>query len=412
MPASHDRRPVGRSAALLLSVATLTLTALPGAAAAAPGGRGAAARAAAVTGADSGPDAVTARREQWQLGALHARAAWRHATGAGVTVGVIDSGVDSSHPDLAGRVLPGLDLVSDDHDGTYDAVGHGTTVAGLIAGRADDSTGAVGVAPGASILPVRVLDASNRYDDAAVVARGIRWAVDRGASVLNISLGGAGGSEALADALRYAFRHDVVVVACTGNLGPGAPSGVWFPARFPGVVAVSGLTRDPERSWRSAVTGPATALSAPATSLVGARPGGYWTVQGTSFAAPLVAASAALVRSRWPDLPAGQVIERLLRTSRDLGPTGRDPAYGYGAVDPYAALIAPVPAVTGNPLAETRAAGAEPGTEPGTARLGGAATTAETAVGPVPVPDRRLPLILAGGLVLAALVASVTRPRR
>ncbi|HEX5741070.1 MAG TPA: S8 family serine peptidase, partial [Pilimelia sp.] len=310
MPATHARRPVGRrTAALLLSVATATatlpVTALAGPAPAAPSARVAAAPSGRVAAAapparaaagrpgahqagpdpDTGLDPHTARRQQWQLDSLEAPAAWRHATGAGVTVAVIDSGVDAGHPDLAGAVLPGVDLVDPGRDGRYDAVGHGTTVAGLIAGR-DDGDGAVGLAPGARILPVRVLDASNRYDDAGVVADGIRWAVDHGASVINISLGGAGGGEVLGEALRHAFRNDVVVVACTGNLGPGAPSDVWLPARFPGVVAVAGLTREPTRSWRAGVTGPATALSAPATSLVGARPGGYWTVQGTSFATP------------------------------------------------------------------------------------------------------------------------------
>nr|WP_229789284.1 type VII secretion-associated serine protease mycosin [Pilimelia terevasa] len=362
-----------------------------------PGGAG----GAPAAGADGGQ----ARREQWQLGALRARAAWRYATGSGVTVAVVDSGVDAGHPDLAGRVLPGLDLVDDARDGRYDAVGHGTTVAGLIAGRADDGDGVVGLAPGATILPVRVLDADNRYDDAGVVAQGVRWAVDRGARVVNISLGGGGGSEALAAAVRYAADRDVVVVACTGNLGPGAPADVWFPARYPGVVAVSGLNRDLATAWRSAVTGPATALAAPATSLVGARPGGYWTVQGTSFAAPLVAATAALVRSRWPDLPAHQVVARLLRTAEDLGPAGRDATYGYGAVDPLAALTRWVAPVAANPL-DSGGAAVPPRGAP-TARLAGAPAPA----GDAPPADPRLPVLTLGvlALVTAALRAAARR---
>ncbi len=309
------------------------------------------------------------RDEQWQLRELNAATAWRYASGAGVTVAVIDSGVDATHPDLRGQVLPGIDLVDGATDGRVDHVGHGTTVAALIAGRTDDRSGVSGLAPGAKILPVRVLDDENRYDDAAVVARGLRWAVDHGAGVVNLSLGGAARSEALADAITYASRHDVVLVACTGNRertdrestgGPGAGNRdgsqrdgsppVWYPAREPGVVAVAGLVGTGERLWPGSITGDPTVLTAPADRLLGARPGGYWWVQGTSFAAPLVAASAALVRSRWPGLDAPNVVNRLVRSAHDLGPAGRDAWYGFGEVDPLAALTAPIATVRTNPL--------------------------------------------------------------
>ncbi|MEU5946532.1 type VII secretion-associated serine protease mycosin [Micromonospora sp. NPDC047465] len=303
----------------------------------------------APTDSQSRPDQI--RDEQWQLDALQAKAAWRSSTGRGVTVAVIDSGVDASHPDLAGQVLPGLDLV--DPGGSADEpdpVGHGTTVAGLIAGRNDDKRGAVGLAPDARILPVRVLDAENRYDDAMIVAKGVRWAVDNGAQVINLSLGGSGDSAALAAAIDYAFARDVVVIACTGNVAASSSSEVWYPAREPGVIAVAGLDRDSDDLWSGSITGQATALAAPATGLVGARPGGYWRVQGTSFAAPLVAATAALVRARYPQLSAGDVVNRLLTTARDIGPTGRDDRFGYGLVDPVAALDAEVTPVGRNPL--------------------------------------------------------------
>ncbi|MEU4382244.1 type VII secretion-associated serine protease mycosin [Micromonospora echinofusca] len=295
------------------------------------------------------PDQV--RDEQWQLDVLRAKTAWRSSTGEGVTVAVVDSGVDATHPDLAGQVLPGLDLVAPrGATGSPDPVGHGTTVAALIAGRNDDERGAVGLAPDARILPVRVLDAENRYDDALIVAKGVRWAVDNGARVINLSLGGSGDSPALAAALDYAFVRDVVVVACTGNLGDAANAKVWYPAREPGVIAVAGSERDSDNLWSGSITGRATVLTAPATGLVGARPGGYWRVQGTSFAAPLVAATAALVRARYPEMPAGDVVNRLLTTARDIGPTGRDDRFGYGMVDPVAALDAEVGPVGRNPL--------------------------------------------------------------
>ncbi|RKN42741.1 type VII secretion-associated serine protease mycosin [Micromonospora endolithica] len=304
--------------------------------------------AAAPDGRDR-PDQV--RDEQWQIDELRAETAWRTSTGAGVIVAVIDSGVDGSHPDLAGQVLPGLDLVSPEGTTDVDPVGHGTTVAGLIAGRNDDKRGVVGLAPDARILPVRVLDAANRYDDALIVAKGVRWAVDHGARVINLSLGGSSDSPALAAALDYAFARDVVVVACTGNVATSSDKRVWYPAREPGVVAVSGLERASDNLWSGAITGRATVLTAPATGLVGARPkDGYWRVQGTSFAAPLVAATAALIRARYPQMPAGDVVNRLLSTARDIGPTGRDDRYGYGLVDPVAALDGEVPSVGRNPL--------------------------------------------------------------
>ncbi|WP_432901221.1 type VII secretion-associated serine protease mycosin [Micromonospora matsumotoense] len=291
------------------------------------------------------------RTDQFQLDELDAATAWRTSTGRGVTVAVIDSGVDGAHPDLVGQVLPGMDLVSPAGGDEPDPVGHGTTVASLIAGRGDDRRGVVGLAPDARILPVRVLDDENRYDDAMIVAKGVRWAVDNGARVINLSLGGSGDSPALAAALDYAFARDVVVVACTGNVATSTTSKVWYPAREPGVIAVAGLERDSENLWSGSITGHATTLTAPATGLVGARPpSNYWGVQGTSFAAPLVTATAALVRARYPEMSAGDVVNRLLSTAKDIGPTGRDDRFGYGLVDPVAALTADVPLVYRNPL--------------------------------------------------------------
>ncbi|MFC0533439.1 type VII secretion-associated serine protease mycosin [Phytohabitans kaempferiae] len=331
------------------------------------------------------------RDEQWQLTELRASHAWRHSTGDGVTVAVVDSGVDASHPDLAGQVLPGIDLVTPGSDGRHDPVGHGTTVAGLIAGRNDDDSGVVGLAPHAKILPVRVLDAENRYDDALIVAKGVRWAVDNGAQVINLSLGGSGTSPALAAALDYAFARDVVVVACTGNHSadpapaagqPRPPTEVWYPAREPGVLAVTGLERETESLWSGSITGSATVLAAPATGLVGARPGGSWKVQGTSFAAPLVSATAALVRAKWPSMPAGAVVNRLITTASDLGAVGRDDRYGYGLVDPVAALTVGVSTVERNPLDTNAPHGvAGFGAAPGVAVVASGSASGAQAVG-------------------------------
>ncbi|GIF58089.1 hypothetical protein Air01nite_41840 [Asanoa iriomotensis] len=333
--------------------------------------------------------ADSVRDEQWQLAELRARTAWRYSTGAGVVVAVIDSGVDASHEDLAGQVLPGKDLVKPEGgDGHTDPVGHGTTVAGLIAGRADDNNGVMGLAPNAKILPVRVLDADNRYDDAMIVARAVRWAVDSGAKVVNLSLGGSGTSPALAAALDYAFARDVVVVACTGNVLPQSTTSVWYPAREPGVIAVAGLEKETDVLWNGSITGSATVLTAPATDLVGAKTGGFWRVRGTSFAAPLVSAAAALVRSRWPGMPAGEVVNRLIRTADDLGAPGRDDTYGFGRVDPVAALTAPMPQVTRNPLDDNKSPGVAgfgpaPGRGTDSVTGGGALDSKTTAQGTV-----------------------------
>lgn len=218
------------------------------------------------------------RAEQWHLKTLNVAGAWTYSAGAGVIVAVIDSGVDADHVDLQGQVLPGLDLVDAGGDGDTDLVGHGTTVSAIIAGRGDDDAGVVGIAPKAKILPIRVLDRENRYDDAMIVAKGVRWAVDHGARVVNLSLGGNGSSPALAAALDYAFAKDVVVVACTGNASASASSttGVWYPAREPGVIAVAGMEKDGDVLWSGSITGKETVVSAPATQLVGARPDGYW----------------------------------------------------------------------------------------------------------------------------------------
>jgi serine protease len=284
-----------------------------------------------------------------QLAPLGADQAWQYSTGAGVTVAVLDSGVDAEHPDLAGRVVAGHDFVDGSTDGRADPVGHGTTVASQIAGGGDPATG---LAPEATILPVRVLDEQNRYRNAVTVADGVRWAVENGAQVINLSLGGSRDSGVLSEALAYAMAHDVVVIACTGNQLNEEYQEVWYPAREPGVVAVAGVTYSDgaPQHWPASLTGPETVLTAPAV-VTGARVGGgYRDVQGTSFSAALVTGVAALIRARWPDMPAGDVVNRLVATAHDAGAPGRDPVYGFGAVDPVAALTAPVGEVPGNPL--------------------------------------------------------------
>jgi len=301
----------------------------------------------------------------WQLTAVDAPEAWPHATGAGVTVAVIDSGVDAGHPDLAGAVLAGRSYVDADPGaeprllalgsepspvyekafGQSDPVGHGTAVAGLIAARA--SSGEPGIAPEASILPVRVLDDENRYHDSAMVGAAVEWAVDNGADIVNLSLGGHYDSAPFAEAIAYAERHDVLVVACTGNQHLDGPDeAVWFPARLPEVLAVTGTDEKGER-WRTAVTGEETDLAAPGANLrVPQSGGGHKTVTGTSFASAVVSGAAALVRSAHPEWTAAQVRRALTATAAK-----GDADLGAGVVDATAAVNADVDAL--QPVAST-----------------------------------------------------------
>ncbi|OKI39339.1 S8 family serine peptidase [Saccharothrix sp. CB00851] len=296
--------------------------------------------------------AQTIEEQQWHLDALGVQAAHATTRGDGVVVAVVDSGVDDTRPDLAGALLPGTGFGSAaGTDGTEDNDGHGTAMATLIAGRAVDG-GALGVAPGAMILPVSVGADGDKFTTASV-AEGVTWAVDQGADVINLSLTSlATLTPDLLRAVNYAFDHDIVVVAGTGNDGD---EHVGAPANIKGVIAVSGTVKG-NGVWPESNTGPETVLAAPAQRIVTAVPlkvvdTGYAEVDGTSAATALVSGAAALVRARYPEMDAGNVVNRLIATATDLLAPGRDHATGFGQVDPVAALTAEVPPVERNPLA-------------------------------------------------------------
>ncbi|WP_446218083.1 type VII secretion-associated serine protease mycosin [Micromonospora sp. IBHARD004] len=313
----------------------------------------------ATAGAGLGPAparaADTVRGLQWYLDPLKIPQAHKLSKGRGVVVAVVDSGVYAAHPDLKGQVLPGKGLSADvaadgrsDPDGQK---GHGTGMAGVIAGRGGGAMHELGIAPEAKILPVG-LGADDRNAD---IAAGIRWAADHGADVINVSLVNDSRKRELAEAVRYALSKDAVVVAGAGNVEQGMV-GVQAPASIPGVVAAGGTGRS-GGPWSGSATGPELVLAAPGERIIApapptVSPNGYVVNDGTSLSTAIVSGVAALVRSRYPDLDAANVVNRLIRTARDEGPSGRDPRFGFGVVDPLAALTRSVPPVSANPLLE------------------------------------------------------------
>ncbi|MFC8175156.1 MULTISPECIES: type VII secretion-associated serine protease mycosin [unclassified Streptomyces] len=298
--------------------------------------------------------ADTIRARQWGLEALHTAEAWRTTKGEGVTVAVLDTGVDADHPDLEGSVLPGHDLIGFGAErGDRAWARHGTAMAGIIAGHGhgpDGGDGVLGIAPEAGILPVRViLESSDKARDKArksrgtALAQGIRWAADHGADVINLSLGDDSESahpDAGEDAaVQYALSKGVAVVASAGNGGEKGDH-VSYPAAYPGVIAVTAVDRYGTRASFSTRRWYAT-VSAPGVDIVIADPDRrYYEGWGTSAAAAFVSGAVALVRAAHPDLTPAQIKTLLIDTARSRPEGGRSDAKGYGTVDPAAAIEA------------------------------------------------------------------------
>ncbi|WP_051778679.1 type VII secretion-associated serine protease mycosin [Kitasatospora phosalacinea] len=298
------------------------------------------------------------RGSEWPLDAQHFQAdkTWALSRGDGVTIAVVDSGVAASHPDLAGQVLPGTSLLGDGGDGRSDTSGdsHGTAVSGIIAGTGGaDGQGMTGLAPGAKILPVKVT--ADDQVSPSTVAQGIVWAVDHGAKIVNVSIGTESPDPLLKQAVAYALRQDAVVVASAGNEGEkGNP--VQYPAAFPGVLSVSGVNQDGS-FWAPSESGASVAVAAPASDVYSTNDQGqYVHAEGTSYAAAYVSATAALIRSRWPQLTQGQVVRRIITGTKEHR-AAPDARFGYGLLDPLSALTVDVPTSDlSNPLASPAAA--------------------------------------------------------
>jgi type VII secretion-associated serine protease mycosin len=252
--------------------------------------------------------------------------------GEGVTVAVLDTGIDTTHQDLRGATLPGYDTVHKAPSGSQDGGGHGTGIATLIAGRGHGSgDGLLGVAPRSKVMAVTPIE------DPALTADAIRWAVEHGAKVINMSFALPVGSDVMQRAVNEAAAADVVLVAASGN----EHQGVGMPASLPGVLAVGSVDRNNKVAEFSNY-GKELDLVAYGTQIPAARPHNTYTVRkGTSDSSALVAGVAALIRARYPDMSAAEVVDRLTRTATDRGAKGRDDYYGYGQVNPVAALTAP-----------------------------------------------------------------------
>ncbi|GAA1349121.1 S8 family serine peptidase [Streptomyces beijiangensis] len=314
------------------------------------------------------------RKDQWVLGALGAEKIWKVATGKGVTVAVIDNGVLASHPDLVGNVLKGKDFIDGDSDASPEAgedADHGTGMAGVIAGHGHGAGGADGVkglAPDAKILPIRDDGGSSGF------ASSIRYAVDHGAKVINISLYTSNVDvDSEREAIQYALGHNVIVVAGMGNNGKTGAGALGYPALDPGVVAV-GAIKNTARIWEKSNYGPQTLLTAPGVNIVstGTDSDGYRMGTGTSDSTAYVSAACALLREKFPDLTAGQIVNRLTKTAglpKEVRATAKlpDEKYGYGYIQPLAALTENIPAGPKNgpltmPAADPASSGAGTGT--------------------------------------------------
>lgn len=356
---------------------------------------------------DPDPGRPVVREQPWAQQVLDPRQVWPHSRGAGVTVAVVDSGVDADHPQLrgAGKVLSGRNFFEGaDLPGNFDCVSHGTGVAGIIAADPVPGVGFHGIAPDARILPVRITaqdiadNGQSLRIDLPALAGGIRYAVDAGARVLNLSIAGFADFPELRSAVAYAVSRDVLVVGAVGN---GQQDGTGelpsFPAAYDGVLGVGAIDINGARTSNSQI-GPYVDLVAPGAGvLTTTRVAGHAYANGTSYAAPFVAATAALVRSAWPDLSAPEVAQRLVATASPA--SGDRHAYGAGVVNPYRAVT------DGLDLTEPAALPAPAPVPPDEAALAEAAWHAHAGT----VAMWTTAAIF--GVILLAVLAAVTVPR-
>lgn len=305
--------------------------------------------------------------KQWHLSRANFPEVWGVTKGKGITVAVIDSGVDPDHPDLKANLLPMIDevvamgnkdVLNQQSYNNKDGHGHGTHVCGIVGAVANNGVGISGAAPEVTILPIKVTTSTGDADD-ATISKGIVDAVDKGARVINLSIGGPEPSPILLDALNYAFNKNVAVVIAAGNDGRA----VNYPAAYAGVISVGAITPT-EKIASYSSHGKQLVMVAPGGGTPGRNEGepiysttptypvyitmferktnNYGLLAGTSMAAPLVTATAALLLTQEPGLTPAQMRTRLAATATEGGAPGYDEYYGFGVLDVAAALSANV----------------------------------------------------------------------
>ncbi|MET8012985.1 S8 family serine peptidase [Streptomyces sp. NPDC005271] len=357
--------------------------------------------ALATPAAASESDSGGLHESEWALTALKAERAWTFSKGAGVTVAVVGSGVEARHPDLRGRIVPGKDFAgSASGAGTRDdgrAAEQATHAAGIIVGTGRNyrGDGVFGLAPEARVMPLGVCRDGRPLADAT--ARAIRHAASNGAHIIDVAVSFKRPTPALKAAVKYAVSQDAVVVAGAGDNGKDGNRPT-YPASLPGVVAVV-ATDKKGAVWTSSHHGGKIILAAPGVSILTTSGNNtYWTGDGTAFAAPWVAAGAALLRSEHPRWNANQVIQKLIDTADRKGSAGHDPRYGYGVIAPAQALAdrAAPPA-----SAEPSAPRSHPAAKPAAASKTEGDESALVTIG-----------VVAGVLVVLAVLAVVLISRR
>ncbi len=322
------------------------------------------------------------RASEYWLDGAGIRDAWKTTRGEGVTIAIIDTGIGKVPSVFGDAVVDGTDVSGSGTPDGRTPVGavdgdHGSWVASLAAGRGKaDGTGMIGVAPEAKLLSVSVgFGAAAAVPFVEQVADGVRWAVDQGADIINMSFttNTLDWDKSWDDAFLYAYEHDVVVVVAAGNRGSGTDV-IGAPATIPGVLTVGGVDQTGTASVEASTQGITIGISAPSEGLLGVSADGELSLwRGTSGASPIVAGVAALIRSAFPDMDAANVINRIIKTALPVPGVSDlpDPLYGYGLLNASAAVTASVPTVDANPMGDLaewvrlyRRAEAEPAPEP------------------------------------------------
>ncbi|MBS1708380.1 MAG: S8 family serine peptidase [Armatimonadetes bacterium] len=268
---------------------------------------------------------------EWYVNKTQASSTWAYSSGMGVTIAILDTGCDPTHPDLVGRYVGGWNTYDNTSD-THDVYGHGTAVAGCAAATGNNSLGIAGMAYGSQIMPMRISDV-NGYGYSSTISSALTWASDHGAKVANISYQMTG-SSAVANAAKYFMDHGGVVCVSSGNTGAADTT-----ADSPYILTV-GATDSADAKASFSTTGADVDLTAPGVSIYTTNNGGgYGSWSGTSFSAPITAGAAALVLSANPGLTGYQVYDLLKNTSDDLGSAGWDASFGAGRVNSYKAVM-------------------------------------------------------------------------